>query len=73
MRWTDEDLAERAGALAGGTMNHFFERWVHGTDELERPESLLANLPPLPETTGRPGGKAVVAAFVQTALGRLSD
>lgn len=73
VKWTDEDLARRAGALVEGTMDHFFARWVYGTEEIDRPEALLANLPPLPATAAGPGGMAVVAAFLQTTLGRLAD
>lgn len=72
VRWSDEDLARRAGALTGGTMDHFFERWVHGTDELGRPETMLATLPPLPPGADGPSGFGVVAAFFQTTLGRLA-
>jgi predicted metalloprotease with PDZ domain len=71
VRWTDEEIAERAAALAGGSISHFFGRWVDGTDALAPPERMLASLPDAPTPPSRPRGLGAIAAFVEFGLGAL--
>jgi predicted metalloprotease with PDZ domain len=70
--WSDDDIATRAAALAEGSMTHFFDHWVAGTSDLPRPDALLANLPDPPAPALDHAGISTLAAFVQTAFGRLS-
>ncbi len=72
VRWTDEEIAERAAALARGSMSHFFGRWVNGTDVLAPPDRLLASLPPAPTPPSRPRGLGAIAAFLEFGIGSLS-
>lgn len=69
--WSDDDIATRAGSLAEGSMDHFFDRWVRGTDDLPKPGALLANLPEARSPRGDRDGIATLAAFVQTSFARL--
>ena len=69
--WSDDDIATRAAVLAEGSMSHFFGRWVSGTAELPAPGALLANLPDPPAPEPERAGVSTLAAFVQTAFGRL--
>ena len=73
VRWTDEEIAERAAALARGSMDHFFGRWVSGTDVLAPPDRLLANLPEAPTPPSRPRGLGAIAAFLEFGIGSLSQ
>ena len=59
--------------LAGGSMNHFFGRWVNGTDVLAPPDRLLASLPPAPTPPSRPRGLGAIAAFLEFGLGALNQ
>jgi predicted metalloprotease with PDZ domain len=71
VRWSDVEIAERAAALAGGSVDTFFARWVDGTETLAPPDRLLANLPPVPSPPVRPRGLGAVAAFLEFGLGPL--
>jgi predicted metalloprotease with PDZ domain len=71
VRWSDEEIAERAAALAGGSMDHFFTRWVRGTDMLAPPERLLAGLPPAPTPPSPVRGLGAIAAFLEFGLNKL--
>lgn len=66
--WTAEEIADRAAALADGSLERFFGRFVHGTDDMPRASLMLANLPPLPEPDDEPRPLSVVAAFIQATL-----
>ena len=72
VRWTDEEIAERAAALVGGSVNHFFGRWVNGTEVLAPPDRLLASLPPTPTPPSRPRGLGAIAAFLEFGLGSVN-
>ena len=73
VRWSDAEIAERAAALAGGSMDDFFARWVDGTETLAPPERLLANLPAPPTPPSRPRGLGAVAAFLDFGLSAFSS
>jgi predicted metalloprotease with PDZ domain len=68
VRWSDAEIAERAAALAGGSMDRFFARWVDGTESLAPPAVLLANLPPAPSPPPRVIGLGAVATFLESGL-----
>jgi len=70
VRWSDAEISARAAALAGGSMDRFFARWVAGTETLAPPERLLANLPPPPTPPVRPQGLGAVAAFLELGAPR---
>jgi predicted metalloprotease with PDZ domain len=72
VRWSDAEIAERAAALAGGSVDRFFARWVDGTETLAPPRALLANLPPAPTPPARVVGLGAVAAFLELGLGSLA-
>lgn len=71
VRWSDEEIAERAAALVGGSMEHFFTRWVFGTEMLAPPERLLAGLPHAPTPPSHPRGLGAIAAFLEFGLSQL--
>ncbi|MCK5439699.1 MAG: hypothetical protein KAI97_07130, partial [Gemmatimonadetes bacterium] len=68
VRWTADEIADRAAALVDSDVSPFFGRFVHGTTDLPRPKMLLADLPPLPEPRAERGGLGRVAAFIQATL-----
>ena len=68
VRWTDEEIAARAAALAEGNVSRFFDRYVYGTVELPASEDLLANLPPLPQPRTDPDVLGAMAAFLQATF-----
>jgi predicted metalloprotease with PDZ domain len=68
VRWTANEIADRAAALVDSDVSPFFGRFVHGTADLPRPKMLLADLPPLPEPRAERGGLGRVAAFIQATL-----
>lgn len=70
VRWTDGEIAARAEALAGGSVDRFFARWVDGTEALAPPTRLLAGLPPARTPTTRSEGLGAIAAFLELGLGR---
>lgn len=70
--WSDADVASRAAAIAGGSMEVFFQRFVEGTGAVPPPAALLANLPPPPAPTGGEGATGALAAFLQTAFTRFA-
>lgn len=71
--WTDADIASRSAAIAGGSMEVFFDRFVAGSGPVPGPEALLANLPPPPAPQGDGGATGALAAFLQTALAGFVD
>ena len=71
--WSDDDIATRAAALAGGSVDHFFDEWVYGTTLLPPPAELLANLPDPTAPAPDRDTVSTLAAFVQTSFRRLSD
>jgi predicted metalloprotease with PDZ domain len=71
VRWSDAEISSRAAALAGGSMDPFFERFVDGTETLAEPERLLASLPPPPTSPTRQRGLGAVAAFLEFGAPRL--
>ena len=46
VKWTGEEIAERAAKLAGGDVDRFFALYVDGTEALPDPTALTLNLPP---------------------------
>jgi predicted metalloprotease with PDZ domain len=70
--WSDDDIAARAAALAEGSMAHFFDSWVTGTEDLPDSKKLLANLPRAPAPKAEQPGFSTLAAFVQASFGRLT-
>ncbi|MDX1660309.1 MAG: hypothetical protein R3326_00850 [Gemmatimonadota bacterium] len=71
--WSDVDIASRSAALAGGSLEVFFDRFVGGTDPMPPPGALLANLPPPPPPKGNDGASGALAAFLQTAVSRIAE
>lgn len=71
VEWSDGDIATRAAALLEGNLRNFFESYVHGTEDLERPQVLLAGLPPLREPRQENRGIGAVAAFLQATLSQI--
>jgi hypothetical protein len=71
VRWSDAEISSRAAALAGGSMDPFFARYVDGTETLAAPGRLLASLPPAPTPRARPRGLGAVAAFLEFGAPRL--
>jgi hypothetical protein len=49
-------------------VDHFFSRWVSGTDMLAPPERLLAGLPPAPTPASPVRGLGAIAAFLEFGL-----
>jgi len=73
VRWTDQEIAGRAAALAGGSTTHFFGRYVNGTDVLAPPGRLLASLPPAPTPPSHPHGLGAIAAFLEFGWNSLNQ
>lgn len=66
--WTADEIADRATTLADGSLERFFGRFVHGTDDVPRTRRMLASLPPLPEPDAESRPLSVVAAFIQATF-----
>lgn len=73
VEWTDADLASRSAAIAGGSMEVFFDHFVRGTSPVPPPEALLASLPPPPSATAGGGAATALATFLQVAISKVTD
>lgn len=73
VEWTDADLASRSAAIAGGSMEPFFDHFVRGTTAVPPPEPMLATLPPPPAPGGGGGATGALATFLQVAFARVAE